>query len=274
MTYIDTTIKQDTSYEERISRGLVRNHCNIFFNANNPTMPQASHPADINNFGNITPLTVASGFEIVSTSANDTGAGTGAQTVTLVMLDSNFEQHIFDITLNGTTPVPVQYDPGSGLITSWIAFNPIGCDFDIFPHFPTTSKVATAGTGTTNEGVITLRLTGAGATHGRIDAGTSVFGNLIYTVPAGFRFELDRLYVILNESGNTEYAKMQVSTYDYTNSISTERTPFSANQNSFDYTYTYHVNYREKIVSRPRVIAQSSPNIDITGAAEGVLVKI
>lgn len=44
-------------------------------------------------------------LQVVSTSTNDTSAGTGAQTVVLQYLDNNNDLHSENINLNGTTPV-------------------------------------------------------------------------------------------------------------------------------------------------------------------------
>lgn len=45
--------------------------------------------------------------DIVSSSANDTGGGTGARTVKIEFLDKSFDYRVEILTLNGTTPVPI-----------------------------------------------------------------------------------------------------------------------------------------------------------------------
>ena len=50
------------------------------------------------------PIT-ATALEFVSSSVNDTSAGTGAREVTVIGLDSNWEEVSQTVTTNGTTPV-------------------------------------------------------------------------------------------------------------------------------------------------------------------------
>lgn len=71
----------------------------------------STSPEDIWTVGGIyTPPTTASGLELASTSANDTGLGSGARTVNIVGLDSNFEVISETVTLSGTTVVPTMND--------------------------------------------------------------------------------------------------------------------------------------------------------------------
>ena len=49
--------------------------------------------------------TTAQALELVSTDANDTSAGSGARTVRVIGLDSNWDEVTQDVTMNGTTAV-------------------------------------------------------------------------------------------------------------------------------------------------------------------------
>jgi hypothetical protein len=72
---------------------------------------------------------------IVSTSANDTSAGTGARTITINYLDTSFVLHAETVTLNGTTPV-----------------NTVGTNIAYIESL----VVATVGSGQVNAGTINL----------------------------------------------------------------------------------------------------------------------
>lgn len=61
---------------------------------------------DIWSVGNSYPFpTTAEQLDVVSSSPNDTTAGTGARTIEIQGLDSNFDELTETVTMNGTTPV-------------------------------------------------------------------------------------------------------------------------------------------------------------------------
>jgi hypothetical protein len=103
-------------------------------------------------------------LEALSASANDTAAGTGARTFTIMGLDNNFNPISETITLNGVTPVQsvLQYRRVNNF------------------------TIASAGSGNVNAGDVTLRVTGAGATQAIARALYGYSKSAIYTVPAGF----------------------------------------------------------------------------------------
>ncbi len=127
--------------------------------------PTATAGTDVWVPGTAYPLqATATQLEIVSASANDAAAGTGMRTAVITGLDANYNQIQETITLNGVTPVPTAgvYLRVNGLIG------------------------ATAGSGGTNAGAVTLRVVSAGATQAAITAGFSYAKNGLYTVPAGY----------------------------------------------------------------------------------------
>jgi len=106
-------------------------------------------------------------WEIVSSSANDTSAGTGARTVFIPYLDDDYIERISIVAMNGTTPVTINTD-----------------------HFRPQSSmlVLTVGSLGANAGTITLRVASAGAVRSEIpfgDVGFSVAQDLHHTIPAG-----------------------------------------------------------------------------------------
>lgn len=114
----------------------------------------------------------AQALEIVSSSANDAAAGTGARTVAVQGLDANFNQIQETVTLNGTSAV--------ALANSYLRVNNV--------------QVASAGSGNVNAGTVTLRLAGAGASQAVMSAGVGYAKQAIYTVPTGFTLLVTDLF--------------------------------------------------------------------------------
>lgn len=99
--------------------------------------------------------------EVVSTSANDTSAGSGAQTMHLTYLDSTYTEKTHTFTMNGTTPVAGP------------------TDFYRVNTFHVESGLQAAG-------VISLRLVGGAATvYSQCASGYTRSRNSVYTVPLG-----------------------------------------------------------------------------------------
>jgi hypothetical protein len=119
------------------------------------------------NTGLITWATTATAMDIVSTVAADDGnptTNTGLQTLTVTGLASDFTEQTVTYTMNGVTNVTTA--------ETWIRVN----------------KVVGATFGTyhgSNEGIITIRVTGGGAIVGNIPVGVSSTQKSHYTVPAG-----------------------------------------------------------------------------------------
>lgn len=119
-------------------------------------------------------------WEIVSSSAADAAAGTGARSVLISYLDSTYTQQQAVVALNGITPVA-------------IAAN-------CFRH--QSSLVITAGSGRTNAGTLTLRVAGAGATRALVSPNESGSRQASFTVPVGHVLYLQNTnYVIGRPSG-------------------------------------------------------------------------
>lgn len=106
--------------------------------------------------------TVEQQMEVVSSSADDTSAGTGARTVQIYYLDSNFNEYNEIVTLNGVTAVPT-------VATNIYRIN----------NF----RVKTVGTGGQNAGDIDIRALADTPIYGRISATLNRAINCIYTVP-------------------------------------------------------------------------------------------
>jgi len=185
--YVTTPTGVQTSipYEIGVAAGLVPGHTRIAGLGFNPSVTTSGNQ-DIWSGGGLYPFqTTAQTLEIVSASANDTAAGTGARTVSMILLDANFNPVSVTVTLNGTTPVTISDGP-------YIRVNLM--------------QVATAGSGQTNAGNITLRVAGAGATQGVILAGATIAQSSIFTVPAGFTMFVTKfVYNIVDNAATANY---------------------------------------------------------------------
>lgn len=128
--------------------------------------------------------TTPQSLEIVSTDANDTALGTGAQQVFYRALTSTYDVLEGFVDMNGITPVPV---PGGAvyLITTAI-------------------RVLTAGANNANVGDIDIRVAGGGAVLDRMPAGISFAPTALVTVPNNFTGVLLNWEVSMVEAGGTQ----------------------------------------------------------------------
>lgn len=118
-----------------------------------------------------TPTTAVS-LEFVSSSANDTSAGTGAREVTVIGLDANWAEQTVTVTTNGTTAV--------ALTGTWLR---------LYRWYVSQSGTYATESAGSHAGTLTLRVAGAGATWSTITttpfpAGQSQIG--AYTIPIGY----------------------------------------------------------------------------------------
>lgn len=122
-------------------------------------------------------------WEILSSDANDTSAGTGARTVIIQYLDDQYVAQVELLTMNGTTPV-------------------VFAAIDAFRF--RRALVLTSGSSDINEGNITIRVSVAGDIRGqiRIGNGNSLDGH--YTVEADKVANLKFVYGNINKGEDAE----------------------------------------------------------------------
>lgn len=165
-------------------RGAIAGVRRIVFGGYNSDVDIAAVPEDLWPGGGIIPRPTGNeSWEIVSGSANDTAAGTGAQTVSLTTLDTNYVETVQTITLNGLTAVPI---PGN-------------C------RFINAGRIATAGSGGIGASDLTIRLAGGGATRAIINA-DGLLNQAKYTVPAGYTLDLHSMFLGIRTQGGNESA--------------------------------------------------------------------
>lgn len=108
--------------------------------------------------------TSAETWEIVSTDANDTSAGTGARTVAILSLDANYVEQTTPVTLDGLTPVTISNT-----------------------HLRSRSAlVLTAGSdvSNTNIGDLIIQVQGGGTERMKIPVGIGDCKSFLFTIPA------------------------------------------------------------------------------------------
>lgn len=97
------------------------------------------------NTSNLVYPTAAESWEIVSSSANDTSAGSGARTITVHTLTDGYVEQSQTVTMNGTTPVALTGTHfRKGLLGMFVA-SAGGVDQDSFCDGTITVRVASAG---------------------------------------------------------------------------------------------------------------------------------
>lgn len=153
-----------------VSLGRVGGHSRVIVNGRSSTITAG---ADVWEGGTgIYPLLAnASQLEILSSSASDAAAGTGARTFMIQGLDANFNQISENITLNGVTPVVT--------VNSYLRVNRL--------------LIQTAGSGQVNAGTVTLRVAGGGTSQSVVAAGVGLAKTGVYTVPQGFTLLLTEM---------------------------------------------------------------------------------
>lgn len=219
----------------------------------NPDADTGTLPEDIWTGGGVYPwMTAATSLEIVSSSANDTAAGTGARSVTVSGLDFSGNPVTTVVTLNGTTAVALS----------------------VQLYRVNLASVRTAGTGKTNEGILTIRNAGAGTTRAVIPAGYGITRQSAYTVPAGYSLQILSLFFGFNRAaGGARYATF--ATYI--------QSPSGVYRMPLEITVGDDVPYRhdgapgltlpERTDFCLRCTALSSDNSDLSGAWLGVLKR-
>jgi hypothetical protein len=128
---------------------------------------------------NYTQLLAGVAMEIISNSANDTAAGTGARTVRVTGVDGNYLPFSEVLTLNGLAAVPL-------VNTSVIGINFI--------------EVLTAGSGGTNAGRVDVRTVSGSTVKAAVRSAADVPGmshDFIYTVPAGRYAKIKKINVTI-----------------------------------------------------------------------------
>lgn len=155
----------------RARLGLVPGFTPVFFRGRNPNIDTSgarSFPIDVwpapGDVRDYPFLSAAASLQIVSTSAADAVSGTGARVALVRGLDASWNEVVEAVAMSGTTPAPVA--------TQMLRVNDV--------------IVATAGTGLTNAGTLSLSTVG-GTVLAQIAPGDGSSFSGVYSVPVGYR---------------------------------------------------------------------------------------
>lgn len=239
----------------QVETGLIPGTSRLVIFGHNIDLDSASVPEDVWEGGGLYPFqSAAVALEILSTSAADAAAGTGARTVKIEGLTAAYTEQSEVVSLNGVGVVP--------LVNTYFRVNRCVC--------------VTAGTGNTNAGVITLRVAGAGATQAVIDAGDGVAQQAVYTVPAG-----KTAFFIRREMGiSRETAAVNVEAHVLVRRAAISEPWIVRNlvtlQSQGTSAYTKDLPFSpvlEKSDVRTAVVVCTANNVGIMCAFEGILVN-
>lgn len=201
-------------------------------------------PEDIWAGGGVYPwLTAATALEVVSASANDAAAGTGARTILIEGLLADFTEISQTVTLNGLAAVAIP--------TPLYRINGITC--------------LTAGSNGTNVGNITIRDAGGGTTRGIAPAGFGRNRSSAFTVPAGKTLHLTSSTFCINRPSSARDATLSFfirpngGAYTLNSEISVDGNPLVRE-------LTPHVPLPEKTDFIFRCTSVSADNTDITAS--------
>src|SRR3972149_2497177 len=96
------------NYGIEVAFGAVPGHTRVSALGSNPDVDTGTLPEDVWDGGGLYPfMTAATFLEVLSSSVNDSAAGTGARTITLFGLNASYVPVNQVITLNGVTPVAI-----------------------------------------------------------------------------------------------------------------------------------------------------------------------
>lgn len=185
-----------TEFDTDVAMGLISGAVSDSKVGENSVIPNALYIV-LSNVTSVTfPVNVPATpmqFQVVSSSASDTGAGTGAQQVTIKYLTQStsvfkFTEFTETITLNGVTPV-------NSVATNIYRIN----DF----------WVSRAGATSFSAGNISLQSVGGATTFERIDVGTNRHRSALHWVPNGMMTHVKGLKFSVSTSGGVLFVLEQ-----------------------------------------------------------------
>lgn len=242
-------------FELQVSRGQISYHNTLFKYGYNPLIINVNET--IWDGGGIYAYPAAAAVMYVSSSnTNDTSAGTGARTIYIEGLDTNYNVITENVTLNGQTQVATT--------KSFLRIY--------------RSYVLTAGTGGTNAGDIYIGTTGAssgvptGTFYAKITAGEAQTLMAVYTVPAGKTFYLNTGTAThgTGTSGGV-YMTVRFMTRSFGGVFRTA-TKIDVVESEITFPFLYPLKLEEKTDIEVRAICNKNQNNAVSATFEGVLV--
>lgn len=206
------------------------------------------------NGGDWVAPTAARVHSIVSSSANDTSAGTGARTVTVNGLDGSYVDTTETVTMNGVTPV--------NTANSYVIIHRM--------------VVATAGTGLTNAGTITATAATDATISCTIQVGFGQSQFCIYQIPANytgylFAWRTSFQNSVANSSADVcLFTKPDGGAWNLKSSVGLS----SSGSSAFTKNYTFPLSLAAKTTVKVRCVAVANANADIQAGFSILLIPV
>lgn len=214
---------------------------------NNPDVGAAE---DIWSGGGLYPwMTAATSLEVVSSSASDAAAGTGARTVQITGLNASYAEISAVVTMNGVTAVAIP--------TQFFRIN--------------SATVITAGTTDTNVGNISIRDAGGGTVRALIPIGYSISRQSQYTVPAGYTMVVNTYILSINSPALNRDATIATFIRPF-GMAARQNVELAVSSTPIFISATAITYLPEKTDFGLRVSAVSAVNTNVTGAWGGLMV--
>lgn len=171
-----------TEFDAAIAEGRIPGYSFIEKFGENDDIDAANEEVVWDGGGDYTYQSSAQSVELVSDSASDTSAGSGAQEVIIEGLDGSYNLQSETVSTTGTTPV--------NLSNTYLR---------IFRAY-----VGDVGANEKNVGNITIRVQGGGDTMALILADRGQTNMAIYTIPNGFTGYLKKVYLTILRGNGTQ----------------------------------------------------------------------
>lgn len=225
-------------------------------------VPIIGVPADIwdggglySGFGNLT----ASPLRLVSTSVNDSIAGTGARQILVRGLNANYEEISEIVNMNGDTT--------NGVVTSSSFLRTLE------------SPVVMAGSGKKNDGIVTCsKASDSNIVFFKMIAGKSITNVAAYTVPAGHTLFVTAWHANIGKgSGSANFDREAIMEFKIISPVA--NTEYLYKPENFTNRAKFREDFKEPYpISEKRdctitITYTSHDLVDISGGFDGVLVS-
>lgn len=241
-----------SDFKYKIAAGQVQGATVLFKFGLNPDIDTGTAPEDITTLGGtyIFPVN-ATTVSIVSTDANDTDGGTGAQTVRIGGLDADYNEIQEELTLNGLTPV----------VSTKVFFR---------LH---RARVILSGSGETNAGDINMTVDSNPVAQILATNGQTLMA--VYTVPAGHMLILEKWMISIQKKTSA------LATFSFDVRIPGQTWAIkqligidSTGTSTFERTAAVPFPIPEKVDIRVRCIETTVNDVQASSSFDGILIKL
>lgn len=245
---------QDFSLE--VAKGNVAKHSLITKFGYNSDIDTGSIPEDLwDNGGVFVSPTTARIHNIASSSANDTSAGTGAQTILIRGIDGSYNATSETITMNGVSNVAT--------VNSYVHIHLM--------------QVLTAGSGNANDGTITATAQTDATITCSVTIGYNQSASSVYMVPVGYKGYIMRCRSRMNNATANSNATVQLLNKPF-GGVFQLKTQMGLNNsgNSFvelDYTGSAPFILQAKSLTKLSCLTVSNNNTFVEGEYDLILVQ-